>query len=206
MCADSIWSAQAYCCCFQVTAPQGASLNLAFAADDQVQSATLNDKALTVVGQGFQTLAGKVDAGSAFFNLGTNTLVVKVLNRGATPYGFYAEGTAIHQGVSSANKELLARLEGAVKVAKDAEAKADTADTAAADKAAEADTTKVAATAEAVAATEAAATTAAAAALDWARYVVQPKHYSLHSACVGQFPRAGLQAKSRVPPLCAGRY
>ena len=78
-----------------MTARQVASLNLAFAADDLVQSATLNDKALTVVGQGFRTLAGKIDADSALFKRGTNTLVVKVLNLNATPYGFYAEGTAI---------------------------------------------------------------------------------------------------------------
>ena len=186
MCADSIWSAQAYCCCFQVTTPQVASLSLAFAADDQVQSATLNDKGLKVVGQGYQTLAGKVDAESAekkslnagfsadffnFFKLGTNALVVKVLNSDATPHGFYAEGTVINQGVSSANKELLAELEDA----KGAEAEADTAVTAAADKVAEADTTAVAAAAEVAAATEAeaAATAAAAAALNWSRYAVQ---------------------------------
>ena len=188
-----------------MTTPQVASLSLAFAADDQVQSATLNDKGLKVVGQGYETLAGKVDAESAekkslnlpgfsadffnFFKLGTNALVVKVLNSDATPHGFYAEGTVINQGVSSANKELLAELEDA----KGAEAEADTAVTAAADKVAEADTTAVAAAAEVAAATEAEAAARAAAALDWSRYSVQPKHYSLRSACAGRFPRAGLQ-------------
>ena len=83
-----------------MTAPQVASLNLAFAADDLVQSATLNGKALKFEANptpptSFQTLAGKADADSSFFKLGTNTLVVKVLNLNATPYGFYAEGTAI---------------------------------------------------------------------------------------------------------------
>ena len=86
------------CCCFQVTAPEVASLNLAFAVDDLVQSATLNDKALVVGGQEgvAGTLVGKIDAGSRFFTRGTNTLVVKVFNANApvaNPYGFYAEGT-----------------------------------------------------------------------------------------------------------------
>ena len=80
-----------------MTAPQVASLNLDFAADDQVQSATLNDKALVVGGQEgvAGTLVGKIDAGSRFFTRGTNTLVVKVFNANAVanPYGFYAEGT-----------------------------------------------------------------------------------------------------------------
>ena len=90
------------CCCgFQVTAPQVASLNLAFAADDQLQGISLNRKTLPVEVNptppaSYGKLEGriKVDAGSSFFMRGTNTLRVNVLNvRGA--YGFYAKGTAI---------------------------------------------------------------------------------------------------------------
>ena len=92
-----------YCCCFQVTAPQVASLNLAFAVDNIIQSATLNGEPLTVAPNPTQfsswtVLEGKMDAGSALFELGTNVLVVKVLNTyyfATNPYGFYAEGTAI---------------------------------------------------------------------------------------------------------------
>ena len=90
-----------YCCGFQVTAPQVASLNLAFAADDQLQGISLNRKTLPVEVNptppaSYGKLEGriKVDAGSSFFVRGTNTLRVNVLNvRGA--YGFYAKGTAI---------------------------------------------------------------------------------------------------------------
>ena len=84
------------CCCFQVTAPEVASLNLAFAVDDVFQSATLNGEPLTdfkVPTDG--KLEGKIDAGSALFKLGTNVLVVEVLNTGANAFGFYAEGSAI---------------------------------------------------------------------------------------------------------------
>ena len=174
-----------YCCCFQVTAPQVASLNLAFAVDNIIQSATLNGFPLLKVENNttfpftFKTLEGKMDAGSVLFKLGTNVLVVKVLNSAAGPYGFYAEGTAIHPR----DPLVFARLKGAVE-------EADTAVTAAADKVVEAKTAAEAAAAEAAAATEAEAFATAAVALDWPRYAVQPKHYS-----VGRFPRAGqLQA------------
>ena len=86
-----------YCCCFQVTAPQVASLNLAFAVDDVVPSATLNGAPLPFFLHpipGFTAVNGMMSAGSALFQLGTNVLVVKVLNNEG-PYGFYAEGTAI---------------------------------------------------------------------------------------------------------------
>eukprot|EP00964_Phaeocystis_antarctica_P005236 scaffold2865_cov69-Phaeocystis_antarctica.AAC.2 len=97
--AQIVSGAQAYCFCFQVTAPQVASFGLAFAADNIIESATLNGKPLTVKANPteYNKLEGKMDAGSALFKLGTNTLVVKVRNSGtsANPYGFYAEGTAI---------------------------------------------------------------------------------------------------------------
>ena len=88
-----------YCCCFQVTAPQVASLNLAFAVDNAVPSATLNGAPLPFFlhptsPSSFTVLGGTMIAGSALFQLGTNVLVVKVLNIYG-PYGFYAEGTAI---------------------------------------------------------------------------------------------------------------
>ena len=85
-----------YCCCFQVTAPQVASLNLAFAVDNVVPSAWLNGAPLPFFLHpipGWTGLGGRMVAGSALFQLGTNVLVVKVLNTYG-PYGFYAESTA----------------------------------------------------------------------------------------------------------------
>ena len=76
---------------------------------------------------------------------------------------------------------------------------AEKAATAAAEKAVKVDKAAAKAKAEASAATEAekaaaaAETAATAAARDGSHYAVQPKHYSLRSACVGRFPRAGLQ-------------
>ena len=106
------------CCCFQVTAPKVASLNLDFAADDFIQSAggaTLNGEPFEPNPNprpAFQKLEGKIKlpTASAVFISGHNTLVVKVLNN-TGPYGFYAEGTAITGILNAVSSRPRARSE-----------------------------------------------------------------------------------------------
>jgi len=112
-----------YTLSFEVTAPEVASFSLAFAVDNLVESATLNGKDLTVAGRlnaGFGNLSLlELDPGSALFKLGTNVLVVNVLNaaglnneRGG-PYGFYAEGAAKTGPTADLTKCTLANTTGA---------------------------------------------------------------------------------------------
>ena len=83
---------------FDVTSPDNAHFELQYAADNKVEGATLNGRALSVAatyGQDYKTLSKlSVETGKGLFKKGANTLSVQVANNGHAdnPMGFYARG------------------------------------------------------------------------------------------------------------------
>ena len=92
---------------FDVASPDNAHFELQYAADNKVEGASLNGRALSVAstyGQDYKTLS-KLAAvtGKGLFKKGANTLSVQVANNGHAdnPLGFYARG---RQARSRANR------------------------------------------------------------------------------------------------------
>ena len=86
---------------FDVTSPDVAHFKLQYAADNKLESATLNGKAISVPSadsasyKSLSTLTA--EAGKKLFRKGANTLSIQVSNSGRSdnPMGFYARGSVV---------------------------------------------------------------------------------------------------------------